>query len=655
MRRAKLFAAALLLSTTGLPGAAAEPHPFNATVVFGDSLSDNGNDSILFAYDQRQRFTTNPGIVAAENVAKRYGLSLEPSLAGGSDHAFGGAGLVRNWPNSFPLGAPDLPNPFPVPNLPAQISSYLSAHPQLDPNTLYSISGGESDVLYHVAALAAGSISDRLIARANASADFAARIRASIASQFGVDSVETLGQAVPQVAAAAQVETDLVARLQTAGARRIIVFNLPDLGIGNVTDATTLSQVYNRALNSGLAGRSGILPVDVYRLIDEVAANPVPYGFKNASSDACTLVPALICTPENLVEPNASSTYVFASGVGPGDVFYGFDLTTAAHALLADAVIGELTAPGQASLLPEAPLALLRGQRSVVREELNRAPEANQGWTLFVTGRAGGRRLTGDFAAPSAKSDDQAITGGAIWRSGGSLVVGLALTGGKSRVQLEDQLGRFDATEFAGSVFAQYSWPSQAWASLQAGLGRTDYSNIDRSLALGDAIRTEHGNTGGHDYSAEVAGGQWLALGGLRTGPFAAFAYDHVHVDGLAEIGADSTAMWFAPQARDASVVRIGWSLDGGARFAAVALRPVASVAYAHDFSADRRSVTAGLTGLNGQFDMPGAQPSRNWGEVSLGVETQVVAGLHARLSYEGLFGDRGHENLGALAVSYSF
>jgi outer membrane lipase/esterase len=49
---------------------AAQATDFSKVVVFGDSLSDNGNLSLaLSPTTSPNRFTTNPGLVAMEHVA----------------------------------------------------------------------------------------------------------------------------------------------------------------------------------------------------------------------------------------------------------------------------------------------------------------------------------------------------------------------------------------------------------------------------------------------------------------------------------------------------------------------------------------------------------------------------------------------------------
>ncbi|MGH8183432.1 MAG: SGNH/GDSL hydrolase family protein, partial [Rhodanobacteraceae bacterium] len=115
---------------------------FDHMVVFGDSLSDDGNLSTLANLPLTMRFTTNPGQTGVENIADYFGVPMTPALVGGTDFAFGGAGVVNNSPGT-PAG---------VPTLPTQLGMYLKASGgAADPNTLYTVWGGANDVFYNVA------------------------------------------------------------------------------------------------------------------------------------------------------------------------------------------------------------------------------------------------------------------------------------------------------------------------------------------------------------------------------------------------------------------------------------------------------------------------------------------------------------------------
>jgi outer membrane lipase/esterase len=92
---------------------------FEQIVVFGDSLSDSGNAG---------RFSNGP--VWVEYLAERLGLVLQPSRAGGSNYAVGGARLdPQSGSNS----------------LRAQADAYLRCS-RASSGALYIVYGGANDV-----------------------------------------------------------------------------------------------------------------------------------------------------------------------------------------------------------------------------------------------------------------------------------------------------------------------------------------------------------------------------------------------------------------------------------------------------------------------------------------------------------------------------
>src|SRR5579875_120793 len=145
----RLLAASALAGTLAVAGVAhaAAPSPFSGETVFGDSLSDGGDLSILEGLPTLMRFTTNPGLTTVEDVAAYYGLALTPSLAGGTDFAFGGAGVNTNSPGT-PAG---------VPTLTTQITGYLAANPTANPRELFTVFGGANDIFYNATQVAVGA------------------------------------------------------------------------------------------------------------------------------------------------------------------------------------------------------------------------------------------------------------------------------------------------------------------------------------------------------------------------------------------------------------------------------------------------------------------------------------------------------------------
>jgi phospholipase/lecithinase/hemolysin len=115
---------------------------FSAVYAFGDSLSDAGNISILTA-DQLPvssiysdgRFSN--GNVWVQDLAQNPGLpALKPSLAGGTDFAYGGA----------ETGATAVHTANPT-DLPSQLGQFVTNVPKASPTALYTVWAGSNDVL----------------------------------------------------------------------------------------------------------------------------------------------------------------------------------------------------------------------------------------------------------------------------------------------------------------------------------------------------------------------------------------------------------------------------------------------------------------------------------------------------------------------------
>ena len=132
--RTALLAAAVACGLAA-PAAAVAP---SQLIVFGDSLVDAGNIFLATGgiYNPPSRgyfpgrFTNGPDYTDLLSL-KLYGTLSSPSLAGGSNYAFGGAKAATDA--DF------------VPDITAQVATYRAAHPVADPNALYIINAGGND------------------------------------------------------------------------------------------------------------------------------------------------------------------------------------------------------------------------------------------------------------------------------------------------------------------------------------------------------------------------------------------------------------------------------------------------------------------------------------------------------------------------------
>ena len=301
-----------LVCSTAIFAAAVHAAPINGLYIFGDSLSDPGNNAIAFGSTAsppfnvtlRSDITSNAfiptfpyatsyqysnGNVWAYQFATMVGLPSQvagPVLGGGlgANYAYGGAetGPVNN--SGFP--------PSLLTQTAAFISSLGSASAPAD--ALYVVAGGGNNARDALAAIAGG-------------ADPTATITGT-ATQFAAD----IG--------------DIVDALQAKGAVNIVVWDVPNIGLAPAITAngptaaylgTTLAQAMNSALGSRLASETGVQIFDMYSLVTAVNANPAAYGLINAS-DASGAIPG--------ADP---SQYLCWDGIHP---------TSAGHAILAQSM-----------------------------------------------------------------------------------------------------------------------------------------------------------------------------------------------------------------------------------------------------------------------------------------------------------------------------
>jgi outer membrane lipase/esterase len=588
--------AALLFSSAASAG------QFDKVVVFGDSLSDAGNISLATAPQIQPplRFTTNPGVTTAEIVAANLGLPITPSLLGGTDFAFGGAGLNNNS------------SAGPIPTIPQQLQMYLGATGgKADSRTLYQMWGGANDIFY----LTATSTDPNVLAAGTV--------------------------------AAATTEVKLLGQLQAAGAKYVVVYNLPDIGKtpesiagGPAAQAggTQLSLAFNGVLNAGISQLSNnglnVIPVNTFALLNEVIANPSAYGFTNVTQPACGAGSSSVqCGPAGSGLPytyaaGANQTYLFADGVHP---------TTAAHALLGEYVTSLLRAPGQVSLLGEAPLAANQAQNRAIRNQMQ-ADEAGSGTRFFANVDYSHQRFDGSDSSPKTTSNNVDLTLGADAKLNENFSIGVAMGIGQHNSDFTGG-GGYKLQDISGIGYATW-YAGGAYVGGYVNFAQSNFSDIDRRIQLGTDLRGETGKDDGSRLGGGFTGGYWFTFNNIRTGPFANIDWQTVKLDGYSESGDDSTAMSFGSQHRDSLISTLGWRLQGSFGSGSIAWSPYAELAWNHDTKADQREVTAGLVSMPGTFSLLGYTPDKSWGTADIGLNAKFSENVSAWVGYSGRFKD---------------
>jgi len=569
-----LLAGAILLAVSG-PAAA----QFTGAYFFGDSLSDAGSFKPSLPTGTGL-FTTNPGPVWVTPFAQNYGFSAIPATQGGNDYAQGGARVTQlpGVPDTNPLTANALP-------ISQQVAQFLAKGPP-NPSAIYSIQGGGDDLFTQLTALQAGQI--------------------------------TQAQAQANIVLAATQFAQQVATLNLAGAKYLMVWNLPDVGktpYGVASGAgpliTQVAQLYNSTVQAALdAAHLNVIRLNSFSLVNEILANPGAYGFTNATQPACGTTPALLCTPANLVTPNAAQTYVFADDDHP---------STATNAIEAQYAESVIAAPQQMAVLAETPLDVEQANWRVLDGRMASAINASrptnkiEGWAAYDYAKP---NYSSGFMDGSANLNTVSIGGDMLLSS--RLLFGLQFGYTQDKGNLG--AGDYKLNDYMGTMYVGYG--EENWyVGATLGAGSLDYSNISRTIQLGAATRTETGSANGYQTVARVLGGYWFRYNNDWVhGPWAKFTYDDVVVHSFQESGSASTTMWFNQQERKQFLTSLGWQVSGNVN----GIRPFGRVSWEYDSKADERSVTASVVGMGGSFSLPAYKPDNSWALFNFGASTDV-------------------------------
>jgi phospholipase/lecithinase/hemolysin len=300
------------------------PPSFSQIIVFGDSFSDTGNlrarviaktsgttDFPSHSYNYATgRYTNDNATVPAsttyaglwhEQIAATF-LNLPAatySLGGGTDYAFGGATTKDGTTEVVVVPAPSGDVTVTIDHMGKQLDDYLAAH-TVDSNALYILWGGINDLLQD-------------------------------------------NSAASVTATAARV-TALFSRLAHAGAKSIMVPNVPAIGVapafpGDTAQARALNAAianYRSELGADLTSSQNTLasqgitpnlyPVDVWKETIRFYTNVGKYGFTDVST---------------------TSQGDTGAGANPDHFLYWDNLhfTTAGHYWIAKAAYAALTVP----------------------------------------------------------------------------------------------------------------------------------------------------------------------------------------------------------------------------------------------------------------------------------------------------------------------
>jgi len=462
------------------------------------------------------------------------------------------------------------------PSLKTQATRYLAANGgKADANALYTVWGGPNDLL----------------------------------------GITNPAQAPAVIGAAVTNQIGIVGTLQQAGARYVMVPNLPDIGLtplarsggaAQMAQFTAISKAYNDALYGGLA-QNGItfIPLDTFGILQEIVASPGTYGFVNVTTPACTSASSIACNPTSLVTPDAGTTYVFADGIHP---------SAATHQMLGQYALSVLEGPRLQQVLSHSAQTVGRARADQVSLHLAGRPDDGLSWWGGVRGdvqRYDHADLY-DGLAPAGLF-------GMDWSRDGMVLGGFAGYG-RMDADFGNSKGDFTQSDTSLGLFAGW-YGERAWVNGQVSYSWLSY-DVTRKVQLGPATREHTGSPDGSNLTAALnAGYEFGTEGSFRHGPVAAVIWQKVKVDGYTESNPSATALGYHDQDVDSTVGRLGWQ----ARFDGGTLKPYAQLTYDHEFE-DRQEASAWLQSVPvaGTYQVPGLKFDKDYVTATLGARMEL-------------------------------
>ncbi|MFM9381652.1 esterase EstP [Pseudomonas sp. UV AK001] len=592
----------------------AAPNPYSNFVVFGDSLSDAGTFSDPDGpAGSVKRFTNRTGPNYQDGSGEFYSLNAT-QLIGGR------------------LGF--------TPNQTASADSAVRAGQGLPDGNNWAVGGYRTDQILDSITTTSAS-GERTRAGYLPSNGFRADPNALYyLTGGGNDFLQGRVTSLPQANAAADRLVDSVRTLQGAGARYIMVWLLPDIGLtpainGSPLQSFTsqLSAQFNTELVSQLQTvNANVIPLNIPVLLKEAFANPAQFGLATDQNLVATCFSGDGCTENARYGINSATP-------DPTKLIYNDSVhpTEAGQRLIADYAYSLLAAPWELTLLPEMAQGTLRAHQDELRNQWLADWENWQGvgqWRAIVS--AGGQHQDFDdqHAGASADGNGYNLNIGGSYRLDDAWRVGVAAGFYHQKIEAGDNDSEYKLNSYMGTAFAQYQ-QNRWWGDLAVTAGHLDYDSLKRKFQLGVNERGEKGDTDGYVLAiggrvgydiAPEASSPW------HLSPFVSADFGKVEVDGYSEKGADATALTFDDQSRNSR--RLGLGIQGKYQITAQT-QVFGEFAHEREYNDDAQDLTMNLNSLpNNRYTLEGYTPQTNLNRLNLGVSHNLTKEVALRASY---------------------
>ncbi|BET96701.1 autotransporter outer membrane beta-barrel domain-containing protein [Xenorhabdus taiwanensis] len=642
MKKAFLFTPALLaLSINAISNA----HAYSQVYVFGDSLSDGGNNGIYMPDGKKNQLYHQ---IFSQQVT---GTNSAPSKDGGTNYAQGGATALKQY-SKYGFSTQE------------QVNKYLAAHNgKADPNGIYIHWVGGNDLAKALEdaskekdplqgqKVAAGIVITSATAAAN-------QINQLIEKGAGLVIVPT----VPDVGTTPKLLDSLIKTgLGNKGASKDMInlvlqevyaelnqHEIPNtqardfalkkvfhglaqkgaklLGVSaeeiekeltegyekTSKNATYLTKLYNDLVEEKINKKnSNILRADINGLLHEVMAAPLTYGIQNTLGYPCPLT--MDTNNELSADANKCSAndpkfakdkeFLFSDSFHPtplGQKIQGQYLTSI------------YKAPSQVMTLTQVNRAAVKSALSSLDGHLQQLRNGgNEQGKVGVFGGYTGNR-------------DKAFTLGSDYQLIDNLLLGAMYSNYKEeRSPIADF--SYEGRGHVLTAYTLWNYYNNGWLSGDVHYSRTNYDSLTRTIQLGEATRRETGSTTGKQWGARITAGWDIPVTQyLTTSPIIQYVWDKGEVDGYREAGNNSTSMHFGDQDYTSKVGTLGWRVDTKlGRF-----NPYASVQFNHQFGDTSYKLSGAINSTTISFVQESGKQSTNWRQYTVGVNANLINNL---------------------------
>ena len=596
-------AAALAVAAVGAFASAANAQTYGRLVVFGDSLSDNGN---LYAVTggttplsppyYQGRFSNGP--VFTELLGFNAGrFTAGAPVTGSVNYAFGGARTD---------------NAASPPGMRNQLLAYTAGGGTFGANDLVSVLGGANNLFQAFPIAAANPLTAQSTMQAAATG-------AAADINFIVNSVAS------------------------AGAGTILVTNLPRLGLtpqfspGSVgASGSALADfsgtTFNSALSAGLFTvaannpNSNIILMDLYKISDTLAGNPGAFGLTNASN-ACFNGVTVCADPDS---------YLYWDSVHP---------TAAGHQLIA-ALANDYLYYGDLGAQSAVQAETGFRQREDLLDLASEGLSARGSWEA-------GTRMTFGALYDSVETDARGVVAAAEatgW--GGRLgldhvisdTMRFGLAGTFRTADVEAGPMNFDVETYALDIYAGWR-AGDMFVNATVGGSIDHYDEITRLTSLAPVVHS--GETDGGSVGARQQAGTWFDMGGIALSPRVAANFVSTDVNGYVEQGIAAQYQYEDRTVQEASG-EVALRAEGGGD----GMHFWIEGGYRDSFGESSDAVRVGIAGNPAQIlERDVEAPFGGSMIASAGLEADVGPGK-VTIGYRGRFGDEATSHVGAITFS---